>query len=428
MVSRSFFRTYIQKDKGILDLQSLQTPLTSSQQNLKGNALLFLKKIEELQVDERIRFAMFIIKRCFLVVVRTPDFESAYRIFSVLNDRGLDLTHSDILKAEVIGNIKLSDQDPYTKKWEEVEDSLGREQFKELFAHIRMIFRKRKLEKTILEEVRKYVEPSVYPEHFMDEVLIPMASAMQDITHLDYKSNTLADDINQYLKFLQRVDNSDWMPPTILFMTKHRNNPHEVLAFLKKIERLAMGLLILRANINERLERYGQLLEVIENKSTSLYNPSSPIELTYTEKKGILSTLDGPFYPITKLRLPVMLRLDESLSSGSAIYNYKVLSVEHVLPQNPAPKSVWETWYPDEEQRNQQVHRIGNLVLLSRAKNSQASNFDFDRKKQEYFAKNGVSPFAITTQVLQETEWTMTVLQKRQLSMLDKLAEIWDLK
>ncbi|WP_103108854.1 DUF262 domain-containing protein [Brevibacillus reuszeri] len=423
-----FFKTYIQKEKGIEELKTLQTSLTSSQKNIRDNALLFIRNIEELDVTDRISLAMFIIKRCFLVVVRTPDFDSAYRIFSVLNDRGLDLTHSDILKAEVIGNIPENKQDMYTEKWEEAEDELGRDVFKELFAHVRMIFRKRKLEKSILEEVRKYVNPSKNSELFMDNVLIPMATAMKDITSFSYESYTLADEINHYFKLLQRIDNSDWMPPTLSYMSKNRNNPAMLLKFLTKMERLSMGLLIQRANINERLERYGRLLDVIENYSVSLFNVDSPIELTNDEKTAIIATLDGPFYPITKIRLPVLLRLDEELSGGNATYNYKVLSVEHVLPQNPKPDSLWVKWYQDVKSRTEQVHRIGNLVLLSRAKNSQAGNFEFDRKKQEYFMKKGVSPFAITTQVLQEDEWTLGVLEKRQKNMMDKLIEIWDLR
>lgn len=189
-----------------------------------------------------------------------------------------------------------------------------------------------------------------------------------------------------------------------------------------------MGLFIQRANINERLERYSKLLEVIETSPASLYAADSPIELTNDEKKKIIATLDGPFYPITKLRLPVMLRIDEELSGGNASYNYKILSVEHVLPQNPKPDSQWIQWYPDELTRTEQVHRIGNLALLSRAKNSQAGNFDFDRKKQEYFVKKGVSPFAITTQVLNESEWTLDVLIKRQKTLIEKLISVWDLK
>lgn len=51
-------------------------------------------------------------------------------------------------------------------------------------------------------------------------------------------------------------------------------------------------------------------------------------------------------------------------------------------------------WFPDEETRERYVHRLGNLVLLSRRKNAQAGNFDFERKKNEYFARGGSSPFS----------------------------------
>jgi hypothetical protein len=421
-----FFRDYIQKEGGLEKLATLTEDLTSSQRNIRDNALYFLSRILELPENERIRLAMFIITRCYLVVVRTPDFDSAYRIFSVLNDRGLDLTHSDILKAEIIGQIPESKQEAYTKKWEDIEDQLGRENFKELFAHIRMIYRKRKLEKTILEEVRKYVNPSHNPEDFIDNVLIPMSDSMFQILTASYESSSKADEINQYLKLLLRVDNFDWLPPTIFFMSKYQNQPDKLLKFLILMERLAMGLMIRRANINERIERYGRLLHAIENNE-DLYSEESPLQLTSSECDEILKVLDGDLYTITKIRVPVLLRLDEYLAGGTASYNYKTITVEHVLPQNPKDGSQWITWFPDKEQRDKTVHRLGNLVLLSRNKNAQASNFDFDRKKQEYFIHKGVSPFALTTQVIQESEWTPEVVERRQKLLIQKFKEIWNL-
>lgn len=65
------------------------------------------------------------------MVVWTPDLDSAYRIFSVLNDRGMDLSHADILKAEIIGRIPEALQGEYARKWEEAEEQLGREAFKD---------------------------------------------------------------------------------------------------------------------------------------------------------------------------------------------------------------------------------------------------------------------------------------------------------
>ena len=39
---------------------------------------------------------------------------------------------------------------------------------------------------------------------------------------------------------------------------------------------------------------------------------------------------------------------------------------------------------------------------LDRRKNPQAQNFDFDRKKTEYFLRKGTTPFPLTSQVLAE--------------------------
>ena len=74
------------------------------------------------------------------------------------------------------------------------------------------------------------------------------------------------------------------------------------------------------------------------------------------------------------------------------------------------------------------MHRIGNLVLLSRRKNSEAQNFEFDTKKERYFkSEKGISPFVLTTQVLGETEWTPARLKDRQRDLVAKLKQIWSL-
>ncbi|MGZ3680345.1 MAG: DUF262 domain-containing protein, partial [Ktedonobacterales bacterium] len=111
-----------------------------SQRNMRDNALYYLNHIAALPEAQRIRLAQYTIQRCLLVVVSTPDLSSAYRIFSVLNDRGLDLSPADILKAEIIGQIPAHAQPEYTARWESTEESLGREGFNELLSHIRAIY------------------------------------------------------------------------------------------------------------------------------------------------------------------------------------------------------------------------------------------------------------------------------------------------
>jgi hypothetical protein len=140
--------------------------------------------------------------------------------------------------------------------------------------------------------------------------------------------------------------------------------------------------------------------------------------------------LAGPVYETYSARTIalLLLRLDRILSDGTAAYQYDVVSVEHVMPQHPAPNSQWRNWVSDDAQHLAWVHRLANLVLLSRKKNSSAGNREFSWKKDTYFTRNGVSGFALTTQVLQHHDWTLDVLEERQDSLLAAMEKHWRLE
>ncbi len=104
-----------------------------------------------------------------------------------------------------------------------------------------------------------------------------------------------------------------------------------------------------------------------------------------------------------------------------------MITVEHVLPQNPKDSSVRKHEFTDDE-RLQWTHRRGNLVLLNRAKNSEAQNYDFAKKKANYFTSaNGSAVFALTTQVLTHDEWTPAAIEARHENLLAVLHKEWEL-
>ena len=425
----AFFRDYVQKEGQIDKLSTLNSgKLSDSQRNIQQNAMLLLTRLQDLSEEKRKRLAQYIVKQCLLVVVSTPDFDSAYRIFSILNTRGLDLLHSDILKSEIIGKVPSGQQEIYGKKWEDAEEELGRDAFADLFSHVRTIYRKTKLKGTVLSEFKEYVVKAVPdPKKMIDEVLIPFAEAYSDIKEATYESSTGADQVNQLLKWLNRIDNVDWLPSAILYYAKNHNDSAAMIRFLTDLERLAAVLMVQRATINQRIERYGNLITAI-NKGTDLFAATSPLQLGATECADTLKNLDGDIYnKLPKVRTYVLLRLDCALSGGGATYDHDLITVEHVLPQTPATGSQWETWFPDAMKRLEVVHRLGNLALLTRKKNSSAKNYEFDKKKTAYFAKAGVSPFTITTQVLAEKEWTPAVVDRRQTDLLGKMKTLWRL-
>jgi hypothetical protein len=421
-----FFQDFIQKETGFKQLKNLTAVLTDPQMNMRDNALDFLTKLERVPEAVRLRLASFVVSRCYLIVVTTPDFAAAYRIFSILNDRGLNLSNADILKAAVIGEIPEDLQDEYTAQWESCEERLGLEAFRGLFGHIRMIYTKKKLASSVLQEIRENVKPAAEPTEFIDRVLVPMADAYEEILNASYKSTNKAEEINRVLGWLHRVDNADWQPAAILFLSSNHNAPGEILRFFTDLERLAAGLMIYRGGVNDRISRYGSLIASIE-ASKDLYAADSPLQLSAEERQWIRDALDGSIYGVSQTRLFILLRLDEAVAGAGAVYDRTTVTIEHVLPQTPAVGSKWLDWWPDPTTRDWAVHRLGNLALLDRRKNPQAQNFDFDRKKTEYFLRKGVTPFPLTSQVLAETEWTPAVFEKRQKELFAKLCGVWRL-
>ncbi|WVM93024.1 DUF262 domain-containing protein [Halopseudomonas pachastrellae] len=285
---RQFFADYVQafKFNELLALESAQ--LEEPQQNIQRNARLLRDRILSAfsnDTDGLIRFGAFLIQRCFLVVVSTPSKKSAFRVFSVLNSRGLDLLPTDIIKSDVIGNIVADKQEDYTNTWEELEVKTGRAGFAELFNHIRMIYARAKAQRTLLEEFDEHVvKKSSSSEQLISKVIEPYAMAYLIAKKSEYVSTANAADVNALLKWLNRIDNSDWMPCAILFLSTQKDSPGYVLRFFQQLERLAAYMHISAKNVNQRIARYAVVLEELMGPH-SLESPIKTVELTESEKK-----------------------------------------------------------------------------------------------------------------------------------------------
>ncbi len=425
---RDFFRDHIQNGGSIASLLDAdRAGLSDSRTRIVENVAHIHKKLVSLSEAQLWEFTLFVLRGCFLVVVAATNRDSAYRIFSVMNTRGLDLSPTDILKAEAIGDLEERLQSEYAAKWEELEEELGRDKFRELFAHIRMIYGKDKLRVTLQEGFREHVLSEVSGPAFIDEVLVPYAKLYEVIEDSAYVSTENAEEINRYIGFLGFLDNFDWIPPAMEYLRLHGNASSKVLDFLKRLDRLAYGLFLRRADTYERIERYGRVLTEIERGEAGGQG-SSAFELSEAEKAEIRERLAGDVYLVTRARLPLLLRLDGLLADAGATYDHKIVTVEHVLPQNPAADSEWLKTFPNEDLRGYWTHKLANLVLLPRRKNSAASNLDFEEKKSVYFRQKGVSTtFALTTPVLDEVEWTPEVLGRRQTELMQKLVDEWTL-
>lgn len=433
---QDFFNKYIQNikldDLVKLDIKSLKD---ESQQHIKENCELFINKIETVfhnDEDKITEFCIFLMTRCYIVSVCAPNEQSAFRVFSVMNSRGMDLLPIDIIKSNIIGQIPDKEQQLYTDKWEELEVQTTRAGFNDLFAHIRMIFAKSKAKQNLLDEFTEAVLKKTTPKELIDKYLEPYAEAYSILNKKNYESTKHAEEVNRYLFWLNKVENSDWMPSAIKFMAEHKNDSEYVLWFVKKLERLSSYLYITAKDVNFRIERYKSILEEMEiNPDHCIDDLLVSIELTNKEKQEFVNALNGDIYLLTgKRRNFVILRLNAFVSDGANKFDYEpnILTIEHVLPQTVEKGSQWDELWTDLDTRHQWLNKIANLVPLTRKKNSAAQNYDFDKKKNTYFkGKDGTTSYPLTTQVLCENEWTPEVVKKRQDALIKRFVDCWEL-
>ncbi len=429
---QDFFHDNVQVSGKIADfVEKGSVHVSDSRKLIFDNAHFLYSKLSGLSHEQRDALSQFVITRCYLVVVSAYNRDSAHRIFSVLNARGRDLTPTDILKSDVIGEIPGNRADEYTNLWEDIEDELGRDKFRELFAHIFVIETGNRFHRELSKAFKEDVLVRVNGIEFVDETLVPYAKAFKVVTGVEeYESNVHAEDVNRMLGYLNRLDNEDWIPVAMVFYDKHKDAPATLLRLLTELDRLAYAMLVIGTRRDPRILRYRPVLSSALREESDLAETIEKIQLSDDERRDVVALLDDPIYrprPVSRFARPLLLRLDSVLArADGATYDHKIITVEHVLPQSPDDESEWVRTF-NEDDREEWTHRLANLVLLSRSKNSRANNYDFRRKKTEYFQRSNVTNFAITTQVVSETAWTPRVLKRRQEALIDALKTEWRL-
>ncbi len=424
---QDFFEKTIQRRDATSDLPRLES-LDGSGSHIVENATAYREQLSAMTDEQRDDLISFVLNKCYLVVVTVPTDAAARRIFTVLNARGLDLTATDILKADFLERAGESQEKQLSDRWEEIELALDRDRFADLFTHIRMIFQREKPRSALDIGFPQFVRPFLGdPARFISDTLEPFADAFTFSEDHSKISALFGTHTARLLESLGRLDNKDWIPPLLLRFKQHLENGHvDISEFIMKLERLAYYLFIIRADVNTRMARYADVLEEIDPHSNRTQR-SSGLELDNVEAYDFFTALDGPIYLKSRVVKSLLLRLELSLSDGSASYDYPTISVEHVCPQTIGSGSQWDSWFSVRQTHTEWLHRAANLVLLTHRKNSSASNWDLDKKKKTYFTRNDACPFLLTRHVLDEIEWTPAVLQERQVQVLRSLAKSWEI-
>ena len=382
-----FFRQRIQTQGSIAGLLELNPEIlkTDSQRAVLANTKALHDELSTWTDEQRLALSSVLSLQTFLVAVSTPNLNSAHRIFSVMNARGMNLLPADIFKAQIIGDIGGADSETYAMRWEDAEEDLGRSDFADLFLHIRMIFSGERARFELLKEFQEQVLDRYKQgraKEFVDEVLVPYAEAFAMIREKRYEAGQGSARVNQWFGRLLQLDNGDWWPAALWAVRHHAGDPQWLSKFFESLERLATSMFIRRIYTTPRVQRYAELLKEL-NAGEGL--TAAALQLTDEESAATLQALDGDVYNETKTRRYILLRLSELVAEDDVVATYAAphITVEHVLPQRPKPDSQWQLDFTT-AQRAQWTNRLANLVLLSNRKNAQAQNYEFAQKKEKY--------------------------------------------
>ncbi len=437
-VDQPFFEKFVQRADGFAALDDVapeELEELDSRKNVWRNAQTLRAAVRNaLRSDEAVQeFSAFLLTRCVFAVVKTPSQESAFRVFNVLNNRGLPLLLSDVLKAEIVGKIQNAE---YAKAWEKLERSLGRKAFNELFGHILKIYRYDNPKTSQLNAFKGSVLTNYRtPEKlkaFFDGVLTPCAENVKRLRDLELKfpkGDKTKTATNRVLRFLNQIEFSDWLPPALAFLLERRRGAFaelSLLEFFEKLERLSAALYFIGTLATRRFERFAVVVRAVN--SGEIGDLRDALELRPEEKRAFYERLTGDVYVdlSSKKRKYLVLRLDSFLAEQGVEYDWETATLEHVLPQTATGDYWTSRWSEDERER--WTHRLANLVPLSQRRNSKASNADFKTKRDAYFlADKKSSPYLLTTQLLNVDDWTPEIVARRQAELLAVLDENWTL-
>lgn len=364
-------------------------------------------------------FAVFLLNNVLFIYVSTDNTEDAFRLFTILNDRGIPLSNADILKSINIGEISEEDLDEYSKHWEYLEEKYHKG-FDRFLSFVRTILLKNKPLSNLLDEYEK----NIYQKNILKkgkntiDFLIELDGIYDKI--IDLNDENLSNEYKNLVTIMKLGLHSDeWIPTVLSYFLKFEY--YNLDEFIKKLEYKFIGDLMSNVSPSKRRENLNNIIKTIEIVSKEnidiLFENR---ELFDIDKNIFRKNINGDIYG-KKYTKYLLLKM-EYLMNDNSVYlsNYKEISIEHVLPQNPLKKSHWRRDFT-EEQRKLWTNKLSNLVLISNKKNVKLANLDFKKKKEEYL-KNRMDVFNSSKIFLDKSsKWDETNLRNRQNIMVNML-------
>jgi len=434
--AQEFIETFIKAEDGTAKISELKlsidkTPDISVQNMAQAVVEIrnFFSKNKQIAPESLLQF---LLNNVLLIYVSTEDLEDAFRLFTILNDRGIPLRNSDIIKSINLGALETNEEKwKYAKLWEEAEGELG-DDFDRFLNHLRTILVKEKARLNLLQEFEEKIYEPRERDKTTGQVKKPLLKRGRETFELidryleyyrtllggqnyDFVGNFAFDNLIKVM--LTGLPATDWIPPLLRYYDRFRDK--KILNFLVALDNKFSADWIAQYTPTDRIEAMNNVIKVIDGAASSEDVFSSGC--FSFDSDAFKRVLEGPVYGRRFARY-VLLKLDYLWQNQDHRMHFETLSVEHILPQNPKNDSQWIKDFTP-EQREEFVHKLGNLVLITRRKNTSQGRLDYTEKKKKYFEKN-IDTCPNSLRVLQKyPTWTPSEFVENHSTVLNRIYE-----
>lgn len=369
------------------------------------------------------KLVQFVSTNVVVIFISADSLEDSFRLFSIMNDRGLKLSSSDILKSSNLEKVSDTKKiDDYARQWEEMQENLG-DDIDRFLMYIRTMLLKVRAKTNLLDEFEKNIfKPGALKrgDAFFDLVFETYA-VYDKLIYL-----TSNDDVEycNLIRILQSsLQNTDWVPVVMTYYQKFGEN--ELTTFTHKVVCKNIADTVCGDAPSSRIDALNKIMAEVGNAACPAALMSS--SCFDFDKTRFLAEIQTDIYGKGYAKSLLML-LEYKYQDNSLDKSFKQISIEHILPQTPKAGSQWLNDFTDDERLNY-THKIGNLIIIGRRKNSSLGNLDYPQKRQKYFDKN-IGSFARSLNIYNTypTHWTPTEYKLNQQKAIDDLKEIFGIK
>lgn len=432
---KEFINEFIKQDGGTAKEQELKFKVSNSDEDISirnmSKAILNIREyFSTNNIDE---FFPYLRSNVLMIYVSADELEDAFRLFTVMNSRGIKLRNSDILKADNLGKIRDNVKRlECAKKWEETESYFA-EDFDAFLSHLRSILVKQKAAVSLLKEFEDNIyNPTNYDRTAkVNTKLTPLLNKGEETFKFvdKYKKHyeqlfdnenyelTKSFELYNYLHMMKKGFEADfWIAPLLRFYDKFRTD--KLIDFVKALDNKFANDWLVGLTPTIRIENVNSIIQAIDDAENSDKVLNSPC--LFLNVKELIEVFEGQIYGRRAARY-VLLKLDLLFHGHTTKLEIpETISIEHILPQSPSNESLWRINFTDAE-RDMWTNKLGNLVLISRRKNSGQGNKDFTDKKDRYF-RNNVELFSNSVRIYNQYQtWGSKDLIKNHNEVLEKI-------